>query len=244
MVAPPIFNVGIGESVENLKPIKELFIAPAQEKKILDGRLDRLKEIFASWHIISFVARQFLEHLMPIYFKNSSDSCCNRFLCAPSANVASLKTFTQHEGTTIDFEQVDFGRTQNAEAQAVSVELRFDEIPSLVGEALEKKMRLLADQSGALKMKSMFAKIHEATEQTGNKLDAKGKPIDGRMLLDMIDMAEGAFDRTGKPTNSFLVHPNMVPSLKKASDELTGRALVGTNLTRSIPPDKFFFAPK
>jgi hypothetical protein len=135
--------------------------------------------------------------------------------------LAQIKTFTQHEGRTIDFEQVDFGRkTQNAEAQAVSVELRFDEIPSLVGEVLEKKMRLLADQSGALKMKSMFAKIHEATEQTGNKLDAKGKPIDGRMLLDMIDMAEGAFDRTGKPTNSFLVHPNMMPSLKKASDEV------------------------
>jgi hypothetical protein len=135
--------------------------------------------------------------------------------------LAQIKTFTQHEGDTIEFEQVDYGKkTQGAEAQAVSVELRFDEIPSLIGEALEKKMRLLADQSGGLKMKSLFTKVEEATEQTGNKLNAEGKPIDGRMLLDIMDMAEGGFDKAGKPTSSFIVHPNILPSLKKASEEV------------------------
>jgi hypothetical protein len=135
--------------------------------------------------------------------------------------LAQIRTFTQHEGDTIDFEQVDYGRkTQEAEAHAVSVELRFDEIPSLMGETLENKMRLLADQIGALKMKSLFARIEEATEQTGKKLNAEGKPVDGRMLLDIIDMAEGGFDKTGKPTSSFIVHPNTLPSLKKASEEV------------------------
>jgi|SRR5713101_8441378 len=81
-------------------------------------------------------------------------------------------------------------------------------------------MRLLADQSGAYKMKSLFARIEEATEQTGQRLNAAGKPIDGRMLLDMIDMAEGGFDKSGKPTNSFIVHPNIMPALKKASEEI------------------------
>jgi hypothetical protein len=135
--------------------------------------------------------------------------------------LAQIKTFTQHEGQTIEFEQVDYGKKkQEAEAHAVSVELRFDEIPSLIGEALEKKMKLLADQSGALKMKALFAKIEEATEQTGQKLDAGGKPIDGRMLLDIIDMSEGCFDKAGEPTSSFIVHPNILPSLKKASEEV------------------------
>lgn len=135
--------------------------------------------------------------------------------------LAQIKTFTQHEGSTIEFEQVDYGKkTQDAEAHAISVELRFDEIPSLTGQALEKKMRLLAGQSGALKMKSLFAKVEEATEQTGQRLNAEGKPIDGRMLLDMIDMTEGGFDKSGKPTSSFVVHPNILPSLKKASEEV------------------------
>jgi hypothetical protein len=135
--------------------------------------------------------------------------------------LAQIRAFTQHEGRTIDLEQVDFGRKiQDAETHSVAVELRFDEVPSLTGNALEKKMRSLAEQSGALKMKSLFRKIDEATEQTGQRMDAGGKPIDGRMLLDMIDMAEGAFDKTGKPTNSFVVHPDMMPSLKKAADEV------------------------
>ncbi len=135
--------------------------------------------------------------------------------------LAQIKTFTQHEGVTMDFEQVGFGRkTQDAEAHAVSVELQFDEIPSLIGEKLEKKMRLLAEQSGALKMKSLFAKVDEATGQTGQRLNAEGKPLDGRMLLDVIDMAEGAFDKAGRPTNSFIVHPDNLPSLQKASEEV------------------------
>ncbi|MGB0124908.1 MAG: hypothetical protein WA419_10170 [Silvibacterium sp.] len=135
--------------------------------------------------------------------------------------LAQIKTFTQHEGVTIQFEQVDYGKkTQEAEKQAVSVEIRIDEIPTLRGEALDKKMMLLADQAGSEKMKSLFARINEATEQTGQRLDAGGKPLDGRMLLDMMDMAECGFDRSGKPTNSFIVHPDIMPSLKRASEEV------------------------
>jgi MFS family permease len=55
MVALLVFDVGICESVENLKSIEKLLITPAKEKKIFDGRLDRLKEIFTPWHIIAFV---------------------------------------------------------------------------------------------------------------------------------------------------------------------------------------------
>ena len=135
--------------------------------------------------------------------------------------LAQIKTFRQHEGDTIDFEQVGFGRkTQSAEEHTVRVDIRFDEVPTLTGENLEMKLKLLADQSGALKMRSLSAKVDEATDQTGFRLDADGKPIDGRMLLDMIDMAESGFDKAGKPTGTVVVHPDMVPSLKKASEEV------------------------
>ena len=135
--------------------------------------------------------------------------------------LAQIKSFRQHEGKKIDFEQVDFGRkTQEAEEHAVRVDLPLAEIPTLIGSALDSKIRLLAEQSGALKMKAILARIDEATEQTGSRLDAKGKPVDGRMLLDVIEMAGEAFDKTGKPTISFLVHPNTLPALKKASDEV------------------------
>jgi hypothetical protein len=135
--------------------------------------------------------------------------------------LAQIKTFTQHEGVSIQFDQVDFGKkTQQAEEQLISVEIRFDDVPTLTGESLDKKIRFLAEQSGAQKMKALFARIEEATEQTGQRLNANGKPIDARMLLDMIDMGEVGFDRTGKPTSSFIVHPNMIPALKRASEEV------------------------
>lgn len=135
--------------------------------------------------------------------------------------LAQIKTRTQHEGTSIHFDQVDFGKkTQQAEEFSVPVVIRFDEVPTLFGEALNRKLTSIAEQSGALKMKLFYARIDEATKQTGLRLDAKGKPLDARMLLDMIDMAEGGFDRSGKPTSSFLVNPNLIPALKKASEEV------------------------
>jgi len=135
--------------------------------------------------------------------------------------LAQIKMRTQHEGTSIHFDQVDFGKkTQQAEEFSVPVVIRFDEVPTLFGEALNRKLTSIAEQSGALKMKLFYARIDEATEQTGLRLDAKGKPLDARMLLDMIDMAEAGFDRSGKPTSSFLVNPNLIPALKKASEEV------------------------
>jgi hypothetical protein len=36
----------------------------------------------------------------------------------------------------------------------------------------------------------------------------------------MMDMGEESFDKTGKPTNTFVIHPDMFPALKKASEEV------------------------
>ena len=135
--------------------------------------------------------------------------------------LAQIKSFIQHEGITIEFDQTDYGKKrQDAEQQSISVQIRFDEVPTLVGDALEKKLALRAEQSGAYKMKTLFARLEEATEQTGQKLDAAGKALDARLLLDMIDTVEVGFDRSGKPTSSFLVHPNVLPALKRASEEV------------------------
>lgn len=135
--------------------------------------------------------------------------------------LAQMKSFTQHEGKSLRFQRVDFGeKLQDSEERTCSVEIRVDEVPELIGEALDAKLRHLAEQSGAYKMQMMFARMDEATEQTGQRINAMGKPLDGPLLLDMIEMAEGAFDSFGRPTNSFLVHPVMMPTLKRVSEEV------------------------
>ncbi len=149
--------------------------------------------------------------------------------------LAQIKGFTQHEGRSINFEQVDYGsKKQDAEVHEIPVEVRFDQIPFLIGKALEDKLRLLASLSGALKMKMLLARLDEAGEQTGQKLDAGGKPLDGRMLLDMIEIPEAEFDKSGKPTSSFLFHPDMMPAFTKASQELE----MTLNSNEDLPPSR------
>ena len=135
--------------------------------------------------------------------------------------LGKMKTFRQYEGETMRFEQMDYGKkVQQAEHQYASVKIGLDEIPTMTGDALDKKLSSLADQSGAHKMKLLFARIEEDTEQTGNRINAAGRPIDASVLLDMIDMADPSFDKSGKSKSSFLAHPNTMPALKKASEEV------------------------
>ncbi len=71
--------------------------------------------------------------------------------------LAQIKTFSQHEGEIIQFEQEGFGKkTQAAEFKSVSIEVKLDEVPALIGEALDRKLSLLAEQLGALKMNALF----------------------------------------------------------------------------------------
>jgi hypothetical protein len=135
--------------------------------------------------------------------------------------LAQMKSFTQYEGRTLAYEQVEFGmKMQDAEEQKVSFEIRLDEVPQLTGQALEQKLRSIAGKMAALRMKTFYARMDEATEQTGNRFDAGGQPPSGKMLLDFMGMGEWGFDKTGKPAMSFVIHPDTLPALKKAADEV------------------------
>jgi hypothetical protein len=49
--------------------------------------------------------------------------------------LAQLQTFKQYEGRSIQYEQVDFGKKiQQAEEKQVMVEIKFNEVPTLVRE--------------------------------------------------------------------------------------------------------------
>jgi hypothetical protein len=63
-----IFEVSVGQSVENLEPVEELFVASAEEKKIFNGWLYSFEEVFASRHVVSFITRESFEHVIPVEF--------------------------------------------------------------------------------------------------------------------------------------------------------------------------------
>lgn len=134
---------------------------------------------------------------------------------------AEMGSYIQHEGRTLVYEQAEFGtKTQEAEEHQIAVQIRFDEVPQLTGQNLDDKLRGIAKQTTEANMKVFYARMDEATEQTGNRFDAAGQPMSGKMLLDFMEMGEWGFDKSGKSNMSFLIHPSMSPTLKKASDEV------------------------
>ena len=135
--------------------------------------------------------------------------------------LAKVGRYTQQEGTAVEFEQVGFGmKSQEAQEYSVAVELRPEEVPNLVGAPLEAKLRTIAEEMGGLKVKTIMERIGEATELTGNRIDARGEKLSGKMMLDMMERAEESFDKSGNPKSSFLVHPDMLPILKKIDEEV------------------------
>jgi hypothetical protein len=135
--------------------------------------------------------------------------------------LSEMKSFAQHEGRLLKFQQIGFGeKTQEAEEQQVAIPITWEEVPDLHGEKLTQKLGKMAEDMGALKMKMFFKRVDESVEQTGNKLDAQGKAPDGAMLLDMIEMAEEDFDSSGNSQMKWLLHPDMIPAMKKASKEI------------------------
>lgn len=135
--------------------------------------------------------------------------------------LARVGRYVQHEGRTTEFEQVGYGRkSQEATQQSVAIEIRLEEVPTLVGDTLENKLRMMANEMGGLKVKMMFEHIADITEMTGNRIDAKGEKLSGKLLLDMMEAAEEDFDRFGNSKSSFVVHPDMLPELKRINDEV------------------------
>jgi hypothetical protein len=51
-------------------------------------------------------------------------------------------------------------------------------------------------------------------------VDAGGKPVSPEMLLEMIDTVQMEFGPDGQPRHSFVIHPDMLPAVKKIADQM------------------------
>jgi hypothetical protein len=137
--------------------------------------------------------------------------------------LAEIKALTQHEGRSMRYEQVGYGeKHEDLQHQSFPIEIRLDEVPTLFGDQLTLKLEGLARAVGEHQMKSFIAKHEEATEMTGNRIDGQGRPMDGRILLELIETMPADFDSNGDilSTNRFLTHPNMMPAYMAAIQEI------------------------
>lgn len=129
---------------------------------------------------------------------------------ALSPFAALPRTFTQHEGNVLSYPQEGSGRvTHGFESFGGTRMLQIDEIPKLVGEKLLQKIDWIAEEIAKQFTQHGFRVLDKAAEQTGNRIDANGKPFDKEMFLQMLESVEMTFDESGKPELVLLMHPDM-----------------------------------
>jgi hypothetical protein len=135
--------------------------------------------------------------------------------------LSQVKRFKQHEGQQMRSEQFG-GGTNETGFEKVGTEFTVDiaDVPTLVGEKFNAKMELMAQELISQSAKYFFKKVGESCDKAGTSIDARGKPVSPELFLDMINTVQMEFDPNGKPTQSFLIHPDMLPAVQKVSEQI------------------------
>jgi hypothetical protein len=135
--------------------------------------------------------------------------------------LAQIKRFTQHEGAEMRYEQHGGGVVQEGfEKIGAQFEVLITDVPTLVGEKLDAKLEEIAQQIRSQSAKAFFKKMGESCQKAGTSIDAGGKPVSPEMLLEMMSTVQMEFGPDGKPTLSFVIHPDMLPAAKKVGEQI------------------------
>lgn len=135
--------------------------------------------------------------------------------------LAQIKGFIQHEGREMKYEQHGGGTVQEGfEEIGTTFEVPIADVPFLIGGKLNSKLEEIAQAIIAESAKRFFKKVGESSEKAGTTMDAGGKPVSAELLLDMSEKMQTDFSSDGNPLGSWIVHPNMLPAMKKASEDI------------------------
>jgi hypothetical protein len=146
-----------------------------------------------------------------------------RKMDARDSVVSQVRQYTQHEGLIQRYKQLGpDGKVVEEGFEVMSTEFvtSVDEIPTLIGVNLEKKLDEIAEKTAANLAAAFYKRVGEACDEAGNSLSAGGKPLSAEMLLQMMDRVEMEFDQTGKPTTALVFHPDMTESFKKVAEQI------------------------
>ena len=134
--------------------------------------------------------------------------------------MAHSRSLTQHEGHVHSHEQ-EGGNiiSEGYEEIAAPVEIKFSEVPELVGERLIRKVDALADEMARQTSQLGYRKIDELSSAAGTAVDGKGRPFSQEMFLKALESMEIDFDERGNPKTEIHAHPDMVKVMVKRGAE-------------------------
>ena len=127
---------------------------------------------------------------------------------------------TQHEGLLHSYEQITDGGirsiTEGMQEIAVPIEVKFEEIPELVGDKLFARVDAIAEEAARQVSQMTFRKMDEVTREAGMTVDAAGSPPTKKIWLEMFQKMDIDFDpKTGKPELTLVMHPVMAEAMQK-----------------------------
>lgn len=135
--------------------------------------------------------------------------------------LARIKSITQHEGLVHEYEQTGFGTVSDGYHELKApITIRIEDVPDLVGDNLQQKIAGIAEELGKQQMQMFFRTIDETTEKAGTKIDGDGQPLSAEKILQLIEMTQVDFDSSGRPTASFVIHPQMADTAKKIGEQI------------------------
>ena len=92
------------------------------------------------------------------------------------------------------------------------------------GKSIEETLKSLnaaAEDMAKQTETTLFTALEEVTSETGNVLDAGGKPFEPSMLLQMLDTVWIDFDKNGKPQlPTIVLHPELFKTIKERFPDL------------------------
>ena len=139
-----------------------------------------------------------------------------RMVRASDPILAQVRTFTQHEGLNLRYERLQAAPIESGPQRIqIPVELRPEEVPTLVGEFFAAKLDGMAKVLVRQEMKHLFDKVERDSKEVGTALDAGGKPLTGEVLLDALSLAQEEFDEDRHTHSQIVIHPDMAPALKR-----------------------------
>jgi hypothetical protein len=101
----------------------------------------------------------------------------------------------QHEGDRMEFED-ESGKVRTPKPREVSAKFQIPKnlsSPKSI-QQMEESLKTTADDAARQSEGMLFTTIDEAIAETGNAIDARGKPFSPGMILDLLDGVQIDFD--------------------------------------------------
>ena len=134
------------------------------------------------------------------------------------------KHVTQHEGNLHSYGQMTRKGTRvvtdGFNEINLPIEVKFEDVPGLVGEKLLEHVDALAEEIASQSSKMGYKKLDAMIEEAGTSVDAAGGPPTKASWLKMIEGMDIDLDPiTKKPTWVFIGHPVVVETMKQSWGE-------------------------